>query len=813
MNKILKTNHTDNSIFLSQLPLHLQKILTIWNKLVYVGWVETTFNNLDKTLLKLVSISKKNNFNDLYYQTLDIHRIFTDIINDKRTPSIYEFKNIDSKIKSLCAQNTFNLPDTTQHHNSVNSNKIAILHINSTEKKSQKLFSQKPRSKIVQCSSIDSLIKIDNTHNLDAILVYLEDKHVYEKTLTQIHRTQMNCKTIIAISPRTDAHIRLQAIRLKCLDYLQLPINENQLSAIIESNQIVNEQITTVGLFKNSKHIESLSNLMAPQNITLINSVTPLDIIHDVSKNQAHVIVLFDVDERIIIELLNLLQSHPNTCLLPIIYATSDDNCKIQKQLNENAVHYIPNCLDTFENLINKTYALGKHLMHQMQHNKINDSIESTLLSTEEFINHFQYIYAHIEKDETRVKHYFFNIQISYLTNNKPIEHLGFSQIHKLSNITTGVIENSKLINDTICTHGNFNYFLIKESIETSHAEDEMNHFSKVITDIELATKPSEITVQVNTVGILIERTHSLDALIEFTSSVINNRTEDSAPVRIMNFSNTPNIYPIEPIKNKTQQEVKRNREEQSNKADIITAFQNDGVFMKYQPIVDVQKNLAVFEVYARLCDHNNVCFDPSVFFPILIQQNLAHEFNRRIIEKTLTELSSHNNISQEADFILKLLPSNDPKEDILNKIIPWFSTQLLGHRLLGKNRIIFELSEPWVIKHFEQAKMFTDKVKQLDCSICIDHSDVSAASLKIAQILKPSYIKIDPSLKHIIIEQSKIETINILQQLSNSSSHLVASCVETSEEYSALWDKGIRYFQGYYVQQPLDQPEFIKTN
>ncbi|BCE01198.1 EAL domain-containing protein [Marinicellulosiphila megalodicopiae] len=848
MSNMLNHKQHDNTQFLSQLPVHLQKIQTIWNKLVNVGWVESTFNNLDKTLLKLISISEQQQYFDLYYQTVDIHRLFSDILNEKRSPDINEFKKIQKKIDTLCGSKTIESITSEKSQPKQIKFHVALLIKSKNKEKIDHIFTEKPNANISVFHTFELLQKQLEQQSFDAVLVYLDESIPNQDSFIYIKDIHLKCKNVIAVSPRTDAHIRLNAIRFKCTDFLQVPILESQFNALIDPSQNESPTINVVGLFIHAKQTDALCSIMQQRKINLHCAMTPLELVYDCIEQKAQIVLLFDIEQRITIELVELLQSHPQTCLLPIFYASTKPNNTIGEKLIKYAVHNMTDCAKRFDQLTNRIYILGKHQIHLTQHLAqplaqhltsmynidINEEKFPKILSTESFLNEYQYIFNHLKIDQKSASHFCFNIKISYLSNGNPIDHLGFSQKQKLANITKKTLEALLLNNDIVCQNGIFDYLLIKEIIDEHHAIEELTVLADTLSNLHFFAKPYDLKLIFQCVGSEINDTHNLDTIIDFTDSVLRQIPSNSQSIKIMRISNSINTSSLT-LLNETNNAIQtenilpdhHSNTENSNlegqkvistqqdptKADIVSAFKNDGIFMKYQPIVDVQKNLAVFEAYARLCDNHNLCFDPGLFFPIIIQQDLAHEFNRKIIQKALAELSSHNKISQEADLILKLLPSNNTEEDNLNKILPWFSNQLTSHRLMGKNRIIFELTEPWVIKHFEQARIFTEKVKQLNCSICIDHSDLNETTVKITNILQPSYIKIEPTIKPQLVNAQTQLQQSVIQHLIENNIHIVASCVETADEFSSLWDSGIRYFQGYYVQQPMDQPDFLKNN
>jgi EAL domain-containing protein (putative c-di-GMP-specific phosphodiesterase class I) len=95
--------------------------------------------------------------------------------------------------------------------------------------------------------------------------------------------------------------------------------------------------------------------------------------------------------------------------------------------------------------------------------------------------------------------------------------------------------------------------------------------------------------------------------------------------------------------------------------------------------------------------------------------------------------------------------------------------------------------------------------VRKLDCGFAIERLGSGHNSLQLLEHIQPDYAKIDGSICTTLAPDSRQR--DRLQDLIDKARSLgipiIAEHVETADTMAALWQMGVSYIQGNYVQEP----------
>ncbi|OHY80828.1 hypothetical protein BCA33_12970 [Marinobacter sp. AC-23] len=122
-----------------------------------------------------------------------------------------------------------------------------------------------------------------------------------------------------------------------------------------------------------------------------------------------------------------------------------------------------------------------------------------------------------------------------------------------------------------------------------------------------------------------------------------------------------------------------------------------------------------------------------------------------------------------------------------------------------GDRRIYLALSCPTVLKNVPKAKKIANLVREMGCGLIIEHVDAAAAPAELLKELgSVDFVKLVPTLGASAQQTPTLE--DLLHQLKaalNSSQKIVVTGVEDAKALSWFWERGIRNFQGYFIQEP----------
>ncbi|MDH5184054.1 MAG: EAL domain-containing protein [Gammaproteobacteria bacterium] len=233
----------------------------------------------------------------------------------------------------------------------------------------------------------------------------------------------------------------------------------------------------------------------------------------------------------------------------------------------------------------------------------------------------------------------------------------------------------------------------------------------------------------------------------------------------------------------------------------IKQAIEQEQLHLVYQPIVSLHGHAGEkYEALLRMQSDSGDELSPGQFIPAAEKSGLMPELDRWVIQHALADLNTHRSSGKETAMFIKISPSSIEDESL----IPWLQKQLSDSGIPGKH-IIFEISEEVTLTHMKAIKLFILGLKQLGCQLALDHFGRTANSAVIQKHLMASFLKIDGALIHAMTgdneAQDKVKSVIAIAAATGSQT--VAQFVEDANSLALLWQTGVNYIQGYFVQQP----------
>ena len=236
--------------------------------------------------------------------------------------------------------------------------------------------------------------------------------------------------------------------------------------------------------------------------------------------------------------------------------------------------------------------------------------------------------------------------------------------------------------------------------------------------------------------------------------------------------------------------------------AQIKHAVEHDLFRLVYQPIVSMQGEPGErYEVLLRMLGRDNELILPGQFIPTAEQSTLILDVDRWVIGNAIRLLADHQrSTGKQALFFVKLSGASldDPE------LPHWISERLKASRLQGDS-LIFEVHEKTASAHLKNAKVFINGLKELHCGFAIEHFGVNEHAFNLLKHLPADYLKIDGSLMHKLAQNPSQQEIvkNIAAQAHDLGKLTIAEFVEDASSLSVLWQCGVKFIQGNFLQEP----------
>ncbi|MFZ5603005.1 MAG: EAL domain-containing protein [Pseudomonadota bacterium] len=231
------------------------------------------------------------------------------------------------------------------------------------------------------------------------------------------------------------------------------------------------------------------------------------------------------------------------------------------------------------------------------------------------------------------------------------------------------------------------------------------------------------------------------------------------------------------------------------------------GLFkLLFQPVIDLRGGGGeLYEAFLRMVDDNGKEVSPSSFLGAASQQELSEKIDRWVILQSIKLLADHRANGHDTKLIINITGESLRDQTLL----PWLSVALKAARM-PSDAIIFQFSESDATTYLKQAKDFTRGLKELHCKVSLSRFGCALNPFNNLKHLEVDYLKVDGSFtKDLNSKESQDALKEIVASAHAQGKLTIASFVESAAMLSTLWQIGVNYIQGYYLQAPTDKMNY----
>lgn len=238
----------------------------------------------------------------------------------------------------------------------------------------------------------------------------------------------------------------------------------------------------------------------------------------------------------------------------------------------------------------------------------------------------------------------------------------------------------------------------------------------------------------------------------------------------------------------------------------IRSTIDEERFYLAYQPIISLRGDTCQrYEVLLRVTDEAGHVILPGQFLSIAEKTGLSGEIDRWIIKTAFRQLAETRQDNDDTTFFIKLSAST-----LADTELPaWINEQLNENNLPG-DAVIFEIPERMAIDDLKSTMSFARSMQNTNCSVAFEHYGHSNQP----QLLKHvpvNFLKIDGALISGLSgnkeNQSRVKAL--LELAKEHGKQTVAECVDDAGSLAQLWQYGVDFIQGNFVQEPCKELEY----
>lgn len=226
-------------------------------------------------------------------------------------------------------------------------------------------------------------------------------------------------------------------------------------------------------------------------------------------------------------------------------------------------------------------------------------------------------------------------------------------------------------------------------------------------------------------------------------------------------------------------------------------AIEADSFHCVYQPIMSLRGQPGDrYDVLLRAQDADGRALDVQRVFAVAHEEKLLVAIDRWVIGHVLEVLQRRASAGCPTVFFIKLSAQtlSDPETG------DWIGDRLAEARIDAR-QMVFELDAAAVSAGLSAASRLFTRLRGLGCGTALEHFGVSPGSTQLFGHLPVDYVKIDGALARRPDARQRLSSM--IEQANGAGVQVIAGFVEDASSLAMLWQYGVQFIQGNFLQEP----------
>jgi len=239
----------------------------------------------------------------------------------------------------------------------------------------------------------------------------------------------------------------------------------------------------------------------------------------------------------------------------------------------------------------------------------------------------------------------------------------------------------------------------------------------------------------------------------------------------------------------------------------IQKALEENRFRLLFQPIVNLRgESEAQYEAFVRMIGHDGQEVSPYDFLPPVGPNETAVKIDRWVVLQGIKQLASQRSSGTSARLFISV--TAETLQD--RTFTPWLSVALKAARLPG-DALVFQIREGDATTYMKQARELVRSLHELHCKVSVSQFGCTLNPFNLFKHIQADYVKVDGSFTEEIqkSDEAREQLKEMIKTLHASGKLTIVPMVENASVLSTLWQAGVNYIQGYYLQAPLPEMNY----
>ena len=236
-------------------------------------------------------------------------------------------------------------------------------------------------------------------------------------------------------------------------------------------------------------------------------------------------------------------------------------------------------------------------------------------------------------------------------------------------------------------------------------------------------------------------------------------------------------------------------------------ALADNRFYCLYQPIASLRgKPVERYDVLLRVRDAEDREIPASRILDVASAEGLLTQIDRWVVQHMLDKLQKRVQAGGKTVFFIKLSGASLADEQFAD----WLEASLQKSAINGRH-LVFEVAENDAALAVRAANQLFSRLRRFGCGIALEHFGASLGAAQLLSHLPVDYVKIDASfVRDLVSNPANRDSVrSILNQANESGAMVIAGFVEDASSLGALWQCGVHFIQGNFLQEPDERLNF----
>jgi diguanylate cyclase (GGDEF)-like protein/PAS domain S-box-containing protein len=231
----------------------------------------------------------------------------------------------------------------------------------------------------------------------------------------------------------------------------------------------------------------------------------------------------------------------------------------------------------------------------------------------------------------------------------------------------------------------------------------------------------------------------------------------------------------------------------------IKSALMENRFRLVQQPVASLLgEDRGMFDVLVRMLDEQGSEVLPAEFIAAAERNDLMKNIDRWVIGASMSFAANR----KAACIFVRV-----SKDTILDKsLVGWLETQLKSLKIEPK-RLCIQVTEELATQYVRQTVELSENLRKLGFRFALEHFGMGRDPLKLLASIGLNFIKVDGSLMQGLstnqLQQQRVK--GLVESAKRKGVETIAERVEDANTMAVLWQLGIEFIQGYFVNAPED--------